>query len=87
MNKAKHGLNFDEAQALWKGVVFEIPATTTGGETRYAVFGEIAGSLHTAIITYRGAVIRIISARRSSNNEIAIYAALKKQSANPNPGP
>ena len=78
-NKAKHGIDFVEAQELWNGDVFEIPAMTTEGETRYAVLGEIKGAPYTVIITYRGANLRIISARASSKNEAAKYAEYKKQ--------
>jgi uncharacterized protein len=78
-NKAKHGIDFVEAQELWTGIVFEIPAVTTGGETRYAVLGEIKGAPYTVVITYRGASIRIISARASGKNEAATYANYKKQ--------
>lgn len=72
-NKAKHGLDFIEAQELWKGARIRIPATTTKGEARYALIGKIKGRHHTVIVTYRGTVVRIISARGSSKNEIQIY--------------
>ena len=44
------------------------------GEARYAVIGTIKGRPHTAIITYRGANTRIISARPASKEENQIYA-------------
>jgi uncharacterized DUF497 family protein len=77
-NKAKHGLNFIEAEALWNGDRIRISAKTVEGEARYAMIGKIGGRLHTVIITYRGDAVRIISARASSKNEIAIYEANKK---------
>ena len=72
-NKAKHGLDFIEAQALWKSERIRIQANIVGGEARYALIGKIKGLHHTVIVTYRGASIRIISARPSSKNEIQIY--------------
>ena len=73
-NKIKHGLDFAEAQAVWSEVRIEIDAKLgEGAQKRYAVLGKIKGIHHTVIITYRGAVIRIISARRSSENEKTIY--------------
>lgn len=72
-NKAKHGIDFVEAQTLWQNQRIEIQAKIAGGEIRYAVLGEINKKHYTIIITYRGTHVRIISARRSRNNEIAIY--------------
>lgn len=77
-NKIKHGLDFVEAQALWRGNRVRVAATTVGGEAREAVIGKINGVIHTVIVTYRGDVCRIISARPSSKNETAIYEASKK---------
>lgn len=71
-NKIKHGLDFLEAQKLWENDRVEIPAKTEG-ERRYAQLGKIDGVHHTVIITYRGTSNRIISARRSSEKEKAIY--------------
>jgi uncharacterized DUF497 family protein len=72
-NRGKHGIDFDEAQALWKDTDrLEIPARTTD-EPRYLVIGKIGNKLWSAVITYRGENIRIISARRSRDEEIELY--------------
>jgi uncharacterized protein len=72
-NEAKHGINFEEAQALWDDVdLMEIPARVSG-EPRYIIVGAIAGKHWTAIITYRNEHVRIISVRRSRDEEIALY--------------
>lgn len=72
-NKAKHGLDFVEAQALWLDeLLIEIPARTTD-ESRFLVVGLIAGRHWSAVITYRGEVIRLISARRARAEEVAPY--------------
>ena len=72
-NKNKHGIDFHEAQMLWNDPdVLEIPLTTTD-EPRFIVIGEIARKHWSAIVTYRGDNIRIISVRRSRKEEIALY--------------
>ena len=73
INKKKHGIDFIEAQALWEdpdGI--EIPAKTTD-EPRFVVVGKVLNKHWSAIFTYRGEKIRIISARRSRKEEIEIY--------------
>jgi len=77
-NKIKHGLDFTEAQALWKGDRVRVAASIVGGEARYAVIGKINGRHQTVIVTYRGDACRIISARASSKKETEIYEAHKK---------
>jgi uncharacterized protein len=72
-NKAKHGIDFMEAQALWLDEMrIEIPARTED-EPRYLVVGVIAGRHWSAVVTYRDERIRLISVRRSRPEEIAIY--------------
>lgn len=72
-NKAKHGIDFAEAQALWEDVdVLEIPARTED-EPRTIVIGRIGEKHWSAIITHRGERIRIISVRRSRTEERDLY--------------
>ena len=72
-NKAKHGIDFFEAQVLWSDdELLEIPARTTG-ESRFLVIGQISGRCWSRVITYRGESIRIISVRRSRPEEVALY--------------
>ena len=71
-NKAKHGIDFVEAQALWKSRIVLLPAKDAL-EKRYMVIGRIGSEHWSAIITYRGATIRIISVRKSTPNEIDTY--------------
>ena len=72
-NKAKHGIDFTEAQALWLDEMrIEMPARTDD-EPRFLVTGVIAGRHWSAVITHRGDRARIISVRRSRPEEIAIY--------------
>ena len=73
VNLEKHGIDFVEAQALWDDEEYiEIPAKTTD-ESRFLVVGKIKGKYWSAVITYRDQSIRIISVRRSRDEEIDLY--------------
>lgn len=72
-NLAKHGIDFDAAQAIWRDTHrIEVPARTTD-EPRWMVIGQAVGQCWSAVITYRADHIRIISVRRSREGEVAIY--------------
>jgi uncharacterized DUF497 family protein len=72
-NLLKHGINFIEAQALWNdSSLLEIPAKTED-EPRFLMVGIIDGKYWSAVITYRGTNIRLISVRRSRTEEVALY--------------
>jgi len=73
-NKAKHGIDFVEAQALWDDERrTEIGVVDYGGEERRLLVGEAAGKRWTAIVTQRGDRIRIISVRRARPSEEMAY--------------
>lgn len=72
-NKQKHGIDFERAKALWRDserVEFLVMSTT---EERFLVTGKIGRKYWTAVITYRGENIRIISVRRAREKEIKYY--------------
>jgi uncharacterized DUF497 family protein len=72
-NLEKHGIDFDEAQALWADPdCLEIPARTRG-EARFALIGRIGVRHWTIIFTRRGDRLRLISARRARKEEVALY--------------
>lgn len=72
-NKAKHGIDFIEAQVLWDDPnLIEIPARVTD-EPRSLVVGKIEEKHWSGIITFRDDRIRIISVRRSRPEEIDLY--------------
>ena len=72
-NKAKHGIDFNEAQALWHDPwMLEAPAHTDD-EPRFLVIGTIGDKHWSAGCVHRGANIRIISVRRARKEEIAYY--------------
>ena len=72
-NQHKHGIDFSTAQLLWADPNrIQIPAKETD-EPRFMVIGMIEQKHWSAIITYRDEKIRIISIRRSRDEEIEIY--------------
>ena len=72
-NREKHGIDFVEAQALWNDSnLLEIPAKTMD-ETRFLIIGRIDQKHWSAVVTYRDEKIRLISVRRSRNEEVALY--------------
>ncbi|MDA3807397.1 MAG: BrnT family toxin [Thiomicrorhabdus sp.] len=72
-NLEKHGIDFDVAQNLWDDPdLLEIPAKTVD-ELRCLVIGKIDGKHWSAVITYREETIRLISVRRSRQEEIEFY--------------
>ena len=78
-NGEKHGIDFEEAKALWEdSALLEIPLLTID-EPRFLFIGTIAGKHWSAIATYRGENIRLISVRRSRNEERDIYEESKSE--------
>ena len=77
-NKHKHGVDFVEIQALWNEVRVEV-TSRVANEMRYSTFGLLNGKNYSVAISYRGSIIRIISARPSTENEIIFYEKHKKQ--------
>ncbi len=72
-NRAKHQIDFVEAQELWEDSDrLEIPARTED-EPRFLVIGKIRKKHWSAVITYREERIRIISVRRARTEEVALY--------------
>lgn len=72
-NQEKHGIDFIQAQALWRDAMrVEVPARIVG-EARWLVIGQVDGKHWSAVVTYREQRIRIISVRRSRDEEVAIY--------------
>jgi uncharacterized protein len=72
-NKRKHGIDFKDAQDLWNDSrLLEIPARVTD-EPRWVMVGKIGEKHWSAVITRRGETIRLISVRRSRDDEVSIY--------------
>ncbi len=73
LNHDKHGIDFFEAQELWlDDRCLEVRARSEG-EPRYLIIGLI-GEVHwSAVVTYRAGIIRLISVRRSRDEEVDLY--------------
>jgi len=72
-NFQKHGIDFIEAQTLWNDSnLLEIPAKTLD-EPRFLIIGMIEKKHWSAVITYRDEKIRLISVRRSRDEEVTLY--------------
>ena len=72
-NKAKHGVDFEEAQELWADPwLLEAPARTDD-EPRFLAIGRIGGKHWSAVYVRRGDDLRIISVRRARRKEIERY--------------
>ena len=72
-NRDKHGIDFNDALTLWEDPnLLEIPAKTSD-EPRFLVIGMIGKKHWSAVTTYRNEKIRLISVRRSRNEEVLLY--------------
>lgn len=78
-NLAKHGIDFEAAQALWLDERKTKGPTVSPDEVRWMVVGTIAGKLWSAVVTYRGEAVRIISVRRARPKEERAYHAKADQ--------
>lgn len=72
-NRDKHGIDFEDARALWRDEKRVILKLWSQNEQRFIVVGLIGEKLWTAICTRRGEAIRIISVRRSRKYETEYY--------------
>ncbi len=71
-NKEKHGIDFIEAQELWRGVALLTPARAVD-EPRMGLVGMAGGKCWMAVYTFRNQVVRIISVRRARDYERNLY--------------
>ncbi|MBF0351414.1 MAG: BrnT family toxin [SAR324 cluster bacterium] len=72
-NQEKHGIDFETAKNLWKDnnrILFQARSDT---EPRVAMIASYKKRLWTAFYTIRTDVIRIISVRRSREEERRLY--------------
>jgi uncharacterized protein len=74
-NLAKHGIDFEQAQALWLDEGrYEIPSGG-GPEERWLLIGKLQDRHWTAVYAMRDEHIQIISVRRSRLNEVRDYGS------------
>jgi len=74
-NEVKHGLSLAAASALWAGPVVVLPSKRPG-ELRHLAIGLIEGRHWTVVYAPRGDRLRLISARRSRENEKVLFQQL-----------
>lgn len=72
-NLSKHGIDFNDAQQIWEDPGLVEISAKSDDEPRSLVIGRIDQKHWSAVITYRGEQIRIISVRRSRQSEVALY--------------
>jgi uncharacterized DUF497 family protein len=74
-NKVKHGIDFEQAEALWQDENGVTLVSNFGDEERFLYVAKMpkTGKLWAAIFTYRGAAIRLISVRRAREKEVQTY--------------
>jgi uncharacterized protein len=86
LNRAKHGISFEEATVIWSGFWYAWEDTRRDyGEPRWLAIGQL--SQHGAVVvtyTTRGEQIRIISARKANHKEREVYHVHLKEASEGN---
>lgn len=73
INKAKHGISFEEIQVLWLSQCATLPAKQEN-EPRFMRIGRVGGKFYSCVYTMRAEdAVRFISARRSRQSEEEAY--------------
>lgn len=72
-NEKKHGMNFADASDVFNDADRLISRVDRNGEKRFLTVGKAFLAIISLVYTIRGAVVRIISARRSSKEERRAY--------------
>ena len=73
-NLAKHGIDFEAAQALWKDKgLLGLGTSAYDSEERHLIVGRLDGKLWTAVFTRRSDTVRLISVRRARKSEAQAY--------------
>jgi uncharacterized DUF497 family protein len=72
-NKVKHGIDFEESQLLWLDPERIVIPARTLQEARFLMIARLHGIHWSVIYTMRDSAIRIISVRKSRENEKKIY--------------
>ena len=72
-NLVKHGISFNDVKQLWLDPKVLVIEAREAVEPRWIAIACIEDKHWSAVFTYRGERIRLISARRSRTKEIALY--------------
>ena len=72
-NAEKHGIDFEQAKALWDDPHrLSVPGRYSK-ELRFALIAEWNGKVWFAVYTFRGTKVRLISVRRARDDERESY--------------
>jgi uncharacterized protein len=83
-NISKHGIDFTTAAQIWRGRVYQrADDRREYGEVRFQAFGIAENRILTVVCTWRGAVRRLISARRSNIREKILFERERERSGPP----
>jgi len=72
-NKIKHGIDFEQAKNLWGDPNRIIIEARTTDKKRFLLIARLDEGVWSAVYTIRNEFIRIISVRKSRENEKEIY--------------
>lgn len=73
LNLEKHGIDFNQAQSLWKDPFRILVEARSTEEPRKAVIAQWKNKVWFAVYTLRRTQIRIISVRRARKREVEYY--------------
>ncbi len=76
VNRRKHGIAFDEAKEIFEPqepLILEDEHHSDAEDRYYAIGASAKGRMLTVCFSYCGTLIRIISARKSTNREMETY--------------
>ena len=73
LNWERHGIDFEDAQALWEEFHVVIAAKPVAAEVRHTLLARINGDCWAAVFTMRGEVVRLISCHRADGRLERIY--------------
>lgn len=72
LNLEKHGIDFEDAIAIWEGPI-QVRPSHRSGESRWIAVGLVETLEVAVVYTERNGVKRLISARRARRNERKTY--------------
>lgn len=72
-NKAKHGIDFEDAKAFWRDENAVTIRVLVEPEAPFARIAKLGSKAWTTIFTMRGDSVRIISSRRARRGEVRLY--------------
>ena len=73
LNFEKHGIDFVDAIDVFMDLSRIEFESIRDGELRYQTIGSVNELVFLVVYTYRGSIVRLISARRASKNEREAY--------------